>query len=59
MSTSSFLRDIELKDKKKVAALVDALERSKSQPKREVKLSRPVREVRGEELITLLPKIKW
>lgn len=59
MSTISFLRDFELKDAKQVAALVDALERSKAQPKREVKLSQPVREVRGEELAALLPKIKW
>ena len=49
MSTISFLRDFELKDAKQVAALVDALERSKAQPKREVKLSQPVCEVRGEE----------
>lgn len=59
MSAMSFLRNVNIKGSKKVAALVNALEKSAAEPKREVKFSRPVIEVRGDDVKKLLDKVKW
>lgn len=59
MSTMSFLRNVNIKKPKKVAALVGALEKSSQEPEREVKIDRPVREVRGEDVKKFMDKIKW
>lgn len=59
MSTMSFLRKMKFANPKQIAALVNALEQSEREPKREVKFSRPVREVRGEQVKNLLAQAKW
>lgn len=59
MSTMSFLRKMKIKNPRQAEKLVDALERSENEPKREVKFSRPVREVRGEQVKELLAKAEW
>lgn len=59
MSTMSFLRNVNIKRRKKVATLIGALEKSTQEPEREVKIDRSVREVRGEEVKKFMDKIKW
>lgn len=61
MSTMSFLRNITIKKPRQAEKLARALEQAEAaaELKHEVKMSRPVREVRGDEVKNFLKKVKW
>ena len=58
MSTMSFLRNVRIKDKRKIAQLIRTLESAKNEPERRVEFSRPVVEVRGEDVKKIWDNIK-
>ena len=57
MATKSFLKNVNIKGKKNVRCLVDALEKSEKFQSEPVVMSRPVRELRGDELHGFLEKL--
>ena len=61
MSTMSFLRNVTIKTPKRAKKLAQTLEQAEASAelKYEVKMSRPVREVKGEDVENFLKKIKW
>lgn len=59
MSTMSLLRNIDIKNRRKATALVEALERAEREPPRRVEISRPVDEVRPKDAKNFLAKVKW
>ena len=50
MATKSILKNVRIKDKRAAYALVKALENASKRPVKEVKLSRPCRELNDEEI---------
>lgn len=49
MATKSFLKNINIKGKKQTRELLRALEYAEKHPGKEVKMSRPVVELRGDD----------
>ena len=59
MTTSSFFRNINITTEKQARNLIDALEKAEKQRTEEVKMSRPVHEVKREQAKDFFAKIKW
>lgn len=59
MATSSFLRNVNITTKRQAQRLVEALEKAEQQRGEDVKMSRPVHDVRREQAKDFLAKIKW
>lgn len=58
MATSSFLRNVNITTKKQAQRLVEALEKAEQQRGEDVKMSRPVHDVRREQAKDFFAKIK-
>lgn len=56
MATKSFLKNVDIKDKKLGKALVIALENAADKHSKEVQLSRTYEDIRGEKLRSILKK---
>lgn len=59
MATSSFFRNINITTEKQARNLINALEKAEKKRGEEVKMSRPLNEVKREQAKEFFAKIKW
>lgn len=59
MATSSFFRNVNITTPKQAWSLIKALEKAEKTRGEEVKMSRPVQEVKHEQAKDVFAKIKW
>lgn len=59
MATKSFFKNVNVKTAKQARDLVNALEKAEKIRGEEVKMSRPVIEVKREQMADFISKIRW
>lgn len=59
MATQSFLKNLDLRSRKKISRLVSALEMSEKNSDKTVTMQKSVSELKGEQAKETAKKIKW